>query len=265
MESIERDGVRIAFRVEGSADVARPWLVFSHSLACDHTMWDAQMAAFADFRILRFDTRGHGKSSAPEGGYTLEVLADDLKAVLEAASIRRCHFVGLSMGGMIGQQFLLKYPGRFGTVTLADTTSRYPAEARGVWDERLALVRSRGMDAIVPSTLERWFTAAFRESHPEEVGRIGRLIRSTPVAGYAGCAHGISRINLTARLTDIDCPALVVVGDSDLGTPPSMAEEIVRAMPRSRLHVIPRAAHLSNVEQPAEFNRVLRQFLAANS
>lgn len=265
MESIDRNGVRIAYRVEGATDVARPWLVFSHSLACDHTMWDAQMAEFADFRILRFDTRGHGQSTAPTGEYALEVLADDLKAVLDAVSIRRCHFVGLSMGGMIGQQFLLKYPGRFDTVTLADTTSRYPAEARTVWEERLALVRSRGMDAIVPSTLERWFTAAFRESHPEEVGRIGRLIRSTPVTGYAGCAYGISRINLTARLTDIDCPALVIVGESDLGTPPSMAEEIVRALPRSRLCVIPRAAHLSNVEQPAEFNRVLRQFLAANS
>ncbi|MGE5160438.1 MAG: alpha/beta fold hydrolase [Betaproteobacteria bacterium] len=265
MESIERDGVRIAYRVEGSSDVARPWLVFSHSLACDHTMWDPQMAEFADYRILRFDTRGHGRSGAPAGEYTLEVLADDLKAVLDAASIRRCHFIGLSMGGMIGQQFMLKNPGRFDTVTLADTTSRYPAEARAVWDERLALVRGRGMDAIVPSTLERWFTPVFRESHPEEVGRIARLIRSTPVAGYAGCAFGVSRINLTARLTDIDCPALVIVGESDLGTPPSMAEEIVRALPRSRLHVIPRAAHLSSVEQPAEFNRVLRQFLTANS
>jgi 3-oxoadipate enol-lactonase len=265
METIERDGVRIAYRVEGSTDEARPWLVFSHSLACDHTMWDPQMAAFADYRILRFDTRGHGQSSAPAGEYTLEVLADDLKAVLDAASIRRCHFVGLSMGGMIGQQFLLKYPARFETVTLADTTSRYPAESRAVWEERLALVHSRGMDAIVPSTLERWFTAAFREGHPEEVGRIGRLIRSTPIAGYAGCARGISRINLTARLTDFDSPVLVIVGDSDLGTPRSMAEEIVQAMPRSRLHVIPRAAHLSNVEQPAEFNRVLRQFLAASS
>ena len=264
MESIERDGVRIAYRVEGSTDVARPWLVFSHSLACDHTMWDAQMEAFADFRILRYDTRGHGKSGAPEGEYALELLADDLKAVLDAAAIRRCHFVGLSMGGMIGQQFVLKYPARFDTVTLADTTSRYPAESRAVWEERLALVGSRGMDAVVPSTLERWFTAAFRESHPEEVGRIGRLIRSTPVAGYAGCAQGISRINLTARLRDIDCPTLVMVGDSDRGTPQSMAEEIVRAMPRSRLHVIPRAAHLSNVEQPVEFNRILRQFLAAN-
>jgi 3-oxoadipate enol-lactonase len=265
METIERDGVRIAYRVEGSTDAARPWLVFSHSLACDHTMWDPQMAEFADFRILRFDTRGHGKSSAPAGEYSLEALADDLKAVLDAVSIRRCHFVGLSMGGMIGQQFLLKYPARFSTVTLADTTSRYPAESRVVWEERLALVHSRGMDAIVPSTLERWFTAPFRDSHPEEVGRIGQLIRSTPVAGYAGCAQGISRINLTARLRDIDCPALVIVGDSDLGTPRSMSEEIVQAMPRSRLRVIPGAAHLSSVEQPAEFNRVLRQFLAANS
>jgi 3-oxoadipate enol-lactonase len=265
MQTIERDGVRIAYRTQGSVDSARPWLVFSHSLACDHTMWDPQMEAFADFRILRFDTRGHGQSSAPVGDYTLELLADDLKALLDALAIRRCHFVGLSMGGMIGQQFALKYPGRFASMTLADTTSRYPAEARGVWDERLALVRSRGMDAIVPSTLERWFTAAFRASDPATVARIGQLIRATPVTGYAGCAYGISRINLSARLGTVDCPALVIVGDSDLGTPRPMAEEIVRSLPGSRLHVIERAAHLSNVEQPAEFNRVLRQFLAAVS
>jgi 3-oxoadipate enol-lactonase len=256
METIERDGVRIAYRIEGSADTKRPWLVFSHSLACDHSMWDPQMAAFADFRILRFDTRGHGASAAPAGDYTLELLANDLKALLDALSVTRCHFVGLSMGGMIGQQFALRYPGRFATMTLADTTSRYPAEARAVWDERLALVRARGMDAIVPSTLERWFTAAFREREPGTVARIGQLIRSTPVAGYAGCAFGISRINLTSRLGSIDCPALVVVGDSDMGTPRPMSEEIVQALPGSRLHVI---------EQPAEFNRVLRQFLMIES
>jgi len=265
MEKIERDGVRIAYEILGARQADRPWLVFSHSLACDSTMWDPQTANFSDFRILRFDTRGHGKSSAPAGDYTLELLADDLKALLDALSINACHFVGLSMGGMIGQQFALKYPGRCMTLTLADTTSRYPVEARANWDERLALVRSRGMDAIVPSTLERWFTAPFRERQPDVVARIGQLIRSTPVAGYAGCAHGISRINLTARLASIDCPALVLVGDSDLGTPPSMAEEIVQALPGSRLHVIERAAHLSNVEQPAEFNRLLRQFLARYS
>lgn len=261
MQTIERDGVRIAYRTEGTNDPDRPWLVLSHSLACDHTMWDPQMESFADFRILRFDTRGHGQSSAPPGDYPLELLADDLKALLDALAVRRCHFVGLSMGGMIGQQFALKYPGRFASMTLADTTSRYPAEARGVWDERLALVRDRGMDAIVPSTLERWFTAAFREREPAAVARIGQSIRSTPVAGYAGCAYGISRINLSARLGSIDCPALVIVGDLDLGTPRPMAEEIVQSLPGSRLHVIQGAAHLSNVERPAEFNRVVRQFL----
>lgn len=263
METIERDGVRIAYRIDGSRDAAAPWLVFSHSLACDHTMWDPQMDVFSDFRILRVDTRGHGRSGAPAGDYPLELHADDLRALLDALSIRRCHFVGLSMGGMIGQQFALKYPGRFASMTLADTTSRYPAEARAVWDERLALVRSRGMDAIVPSTLERWFTAAFRECEPAVVARIGQLIRSTPVAGYAGCAYGIARINLSARLASVDCPGLVIVGDSDLGTPRPMAEEIVRALPGSRLHVIEHAAHLTNVERPAEFNRVLRQFLAS--
>lgn len=265
METIEREGVRLAYRIEGSADRGRPWLVFSHSLACDHTMWDPQVEAFADFRILRFDTRGHGQSGAPAGDYTLELLADDLKALLDALAIRSCHFVGLSMGGMIGQQFALRYPGRFASMTLADTTCRYPADARAVWDERLALVRSRGMDAIVPSTLERWFTAAFRERESATVARIGQLIRSTPVAGYAGCAYGISRIDLSARLGSIDCPTLVLVGDSDLGTPRPMAEEIVRALPGSRLHVLERAAHLSNVEQPATFNRLLRQFLSLNS
>jgi 3-oxoadipate enol-lactonase len=265
METIERDGARIAYRIDGSADARQPWLVFSHSLACDHTMWDPQMAEFGDFRILRFDTRGHGASRAPAGDYTLELLADDLKALLDHLGVRRCHFVGLSMGGMIGQQFALRHPGRFASMTLADTTSRYPAEARAVWDERLALARARGMDALVPSTLERWFTAAFREREPDVVARIGQRIRSTSLAGYAGCAYGISRINLTARLSAIDCPTLVLVGDADLGTPRPMAEEIVQAVPGSRLHVIANAAHLSNVEQPAEFNRLLRQFLSALS
>jgi 3-oxoadipate enol-lactonase len=265
MQSIDHNGVRIAYRIDGSPDAARPWLVFSHSLACDHSMWDPQVAAFADYRILRFDTRGHGASSAPPGDYTLEMLAEDLKALLDTLSIKRCHFVGLSMGGMIGQQFVLRYPTRIASLTLADTTSRYPAESRAVWDERLALVRTRGMDAIVPSTLERWFTLAFRKSAPDVIAKIGQQIRTTPVAGYAGCAHAVSNINLTSRLGDIDCPTLVLVGDSDIGTPRPMAEDIVRAIPASRLAVIEQAAHLSNVEQPGQFNQLLRQFLASQS
>ena len=264
MKSIVSNGVRIAYSVDDGAATGRPWIVFSHSLACDHRMWDPQVPAFRDYRLLRYDTRGHGGSEAPAGDYPLETLADDLKGVLDNLGIETCHFVGLSMGGMIGQQFALRYPKRFASLTLADTTSRYPAEAATVWEQRLALVRSQGMSAIVPSTLERWFTARFRAAQPEVVAQIAQMIRSTPVAGYAGCAHAISRINLTARLPTIDCPTLVVVGDEDLGTPPSMSEEIVQAIPGARLQVLP-AAHLSNIEQADRFNVVLRQFLADSS
>jgi 3-oxoadipate enol-lactonase len=252
--------IELAYRIDGAAAGA-PWLVFSHSLACDQSMWDAQLAAFGDFRLLRFDTRGHGASDAPAGEYTMELLADDVLALLDVLGIRRCHFVGLSMGGMIGQQLALRAPTRLLSLILADTSSRYPATARPMWVERIALVRSRGMDAVLPSTLDRWFTPRFREQHPEEVSRIAALVRSTPVAGYVGCAHAISHIDFTARLGTIDCPTLVMVGTDDQGTPVSMAEEIVQAIEGSHLEIIPDAAHLSNVEQPQRFNSLLRRFL----
>jgi 3-oxoadipate enol-lactonase len=264
MQKSHVNDIDLAYRVDGAAAGA-PWLVFSHSLACDHSMWDAQLDAFGDFRLLRFDTRGHGTSSAPAGEYTMERLAGDALALLDALGIGHCHFVGLSMGGMIGQQLALRAPARLLSLTLADTSSRYPAAARPMWDERIALVRSRGMDAVLPATLERWFTARFREQQPDEVARIAALIRATPVAGYVGCAHAISHIDLTARLAMIDCPTLVMVGADDQGTPVSMAEEIVQAIEGSRLEIIPDAAHLSNIEQPQRFNALLRQFLATCS
>lgn len=264
MKRARVNGIDLAYQIDGDGKPSRPWLVFSHSLACDHTMWEPQVAEFARAcNVLRFDTRGHGASSAPAGEYTLEQLADDLKGLLDALQIQRCHFVGLSMGGMIGQIAALRFPLRFASLTLADTTSRYPAEMRGVWDERIAAVKTaQGMSAIVPATLERWFTAPFRQRRPEVVARIAERIRATPVAGYIGCAHAISRINLTARLPTIACPVLVIVGEEDRGTPPSMAEEIVQAIPGARLERIAQAAHLSNLEQPEAFNAALRGFLA---
>lgn len=264
MKRARVNGIDIAYRIDGDGKPSRPWLVFSHSLACDHTMWEPQVAEFArPFNVLRFDTRGHGASSAPAGEYTLEQLADDLKGLLDALGIQRCHYVGLSMGGMIGQVAALRFPLRFASLTLADTTSRYPEQMRGVWDERIAAVRTaQGMSAIVPATLERWFTAQFRQRRPEVVARIAERIRATPVAGYIGCAHAISRINLTARLDAIACPVLVIVGEEDRGTPPSMAEEIVQAIPGARLERIAEAAHLANLEQPEAFNAALRGFLA---
>jgi 3-oxoadipate enol-lactonase len=263
MTQIRANGIDIHYRIDGDRAPARPWLVFGHCLACDHTMWDAQAQVFSQaLNVLRYDTRGHGATSAPAGDYTIELLAEDLKALLDALKIPRCHFVGISMGGMIGQMAALRWPAQFASLTLVDTASRYAPEMRAMWDQRIAAVRTpQGMHAAVPATLERWFTAGFRQMRPDVTAKIGALIRATPVHGFVGCAQAIARLNLTARLGSITCPTLVIVGDEDRSTPLAMAEEIVRAIPDARLVRIPNAAHLSSVEQPDRFNEALRTFL----
>lgn len=252
-------------RVRDPSAVLSPWVVLSHSLACDHTMWDEQTALLeSNYRVLRFDTRGHGRSSAPQGPYTLELLADDLKALLRALRIERPHFVGLSMGGMIGQTLAARDPEVFRTITLCDTTSFYPPGTAAVWQERIRVARANGMAALVESTLARWFTADFRRDHPAVMQRFSALISRTPVEGYAGCSQALVQINVTAALKKLAMPGLVIVGEHDPGTPVAMARVIVENLPGSRLEVIPGAAHISNVEQPQAFNRVLIDFLKRN-
>lgn len=255
---IKANGITVNYEIAGSG----PHVTLSHSLACNLHMWDEQMAALTTkYTVLRYDTRGHGASDAPAGPYTLEQLADDAYEMLKALGIRETHWVGLSMGGMIGQTFALTHPGVFRSLVLADTTSRYPADAQPVWDDRIKNVRAGGMDAIADATLERWFTAPYRNSHPQVVKQIGSHIRTTPVAGFIGCCHAIPKINLTHRLKEITCPTLIIVGEQDPGTPVAMAREIHEAKPGSELVIIPSAAHLSNVEQPQAFSKAVLGFL----
>jgi len=193
------NGIDINYEIHGKEGA--PWLTLSHSLACSVRMWDPQIAALKDsYRILAFDTRGHGASEATEGAYTLELLADDLFLLLKELKITKTHYCGLSMGGMIGQTFALKYPGIFQTLTLADTTSRYPAEAWALWQDRIKVVEAKGMQPLAQPTLERWFTEPFRKSSQAVVDDIRKLIVATPPAGYIGCSNAIPKINLTARL-----------------------------------------------------------------
>jgi 3-oxoadipate enol-lactonase len=253
------NGIDINYELHGKEGA--PWLVLSHSLACSVRMWDPQIAALKDrYRILAYDTRGHGATEAPKGPYSLEQLADDLFFLLQELKIKTAHYCGLSMGGMIGQTFALKYPGVFRTLTLADTTSRYPADAWPAWQDRIKTAEAKGMEPLAQPTLERWFTAPFREKNPAAVDAIRKLIVSTPVAGYVGCCHAIPKINVTGRLKEIKTPILVIVGENDPGTPPAMAKEIHEGAPGSRLVVLPQAAHLANLEQPEGFSRALADF-----
>src|SRR4029077_4538401 len=204
----------------------------------------------------------HGGTEAPKGAYTLELLADDLFFLLKELNIATAHYCGLSMGGMIGQTFALKYPGVFKTLTLADTTSRYPAEAAPVWADRVKTAEANGMEPLAQPTLERWFTEPFRKKNPAAVDAIRKLIVATPVAGYAGCCHALPKINATARLKEIRCPILVIVGGQDPGTPVPWAKETPETRPGSRRVTTPQAAPLANLEQPAAFTAAMETFLA---
>lgn len=252
------NGIRIHYTIEGEG----PWLAMSHSLACNLHMWDAQAAALRGrFRVLRFDTRGHGNSDAPPGQWSLEDLAADLEGLLDALAIERCAFVGLSMGGMIAMTHGLLYPGRLARLILCNTTSRIPPEAQPVWQQRIDTVGAMGMEPIVQPTLERWFTAGFRARCPEVTGGVARMIRATPPAGYIGCCAAIRALDLTDRLGAIAVPTLVIAGDQDVGTPVEAARAIQLAIPGAQLAVIPSAAHLSNLEQPALFGQLVERFL----
>lgn len=256
------NGIETYYEIHGKEGA--PWLVFSHSLACSVRMWDGEIERHKDrYRVLVYDTRGHGQSAAPKGPYTLEQLADDLYHLLKSLNVSKPHFCGLSMGGMIGQTFALKYPGVFQTLTLCDTTSRYPAEAAAMWQERIRIAETQGLAPLVQPTIERWFTAPFREKQKDKLRKIAAQIERTPVPGYVGCCHAIPKIDLTARLKEIKCPALVICGADDPATPPAMAREIQQNLPGAKLELIAQAAHLANVEQPEAFNRALADFLSS--
>ncbi|HSA89086.1 MAG TPA: alpha/beta fold hydrolase [Burkholderiales bacterium] len=254
------NGIEIYHELHGKEGA--PWLVLSHSLACSVRMWDPQIEAFkASHRILAYDMRGHGQTSAPAGPYTLDLLADDALGLAASLNIKSAVYCGLSIGGMIGQTIALRGSGPFGRMVLADTTHAQPPDALKQWEERIRIAESKGMAALVDSTLERWFTEPFRRKNPPELQRIRGLIERTPVAGYVGCGRAIMGLNTTARLKSIKLPVLAMTGEQDLAAPGT--RYIGENVPGAKLVVIPQAAHIANIEQPEAFNRALREFLSS--
>ena len=256
---ITANGIAIHHRLDGPESA--PVLTMSHSLAANLDMWAGQMAALGEYRVLRYDTRGHGGSDAPPGDYTLERLADDLLALLDALGIETTHYVGLSMGGMVGQIAALRDQSRFRSLALCNTTSRVPAEMHPTWAERITTARGRGMEALVEPTIERWFSPAFRERRSPEVDGVRAMIRATPVEGYCGCCAAIMGLDATERLSAIERPVLLIAGEHDPGTPVAAHEAIRDRIAGSDLVVLPDARHFTNVERRSEFNRALVEFL----
>jgi 3-oxoadipate enol-lactonase len=250
------NGTELYYEISGKRGTS--WLILSHSLACSTRLWDPQVEAFKGSHcILNYDMRGHGQSAAPGGPYTLEMLADDVLGLMKVCGIERAKFVGLSIGGMIGQTLALKNAAPFEKMVLADTGHTQPAEALKQWEDRIRIAQTQGMKALVPATMERWFTPAFRET--PQAKKIAEIVAATPVNGYIGCGQAIMKLNTTARLKDIKLPVLAITGEADLAA--GGTKYIGEHVPGAKFVSIPQAAHIANIEQAEKFNQALREFL----
>lgn len=254
----ETNGISTSYRFDGPPGA--PTITLSHSLATSSDMWRPQVEALAtQFRVLRYDTRGHGQSETPPAPYSLPQLVADAQGLLDALGIRKTCFVGLSMGGIIGQLLTLTHPGSLEGLVLCCTTARMTPDAESIWEERIALAREKGMEAHVESTIGRWFTPGFVQEHPGIVDPVRAMIRETRPEGYVGCIEAIRRTDFLERLGEIRTPTLVIVGQNDPGL--SAAVDIHEHIGGSELVVLPSSAHLCNLEQPEAFNEALLSFL----
>jgi 3-oxoadipate enol-lactonase len=213
------------------------------------------------FQVLRYDIRGHGKSEVPAGPYNLELLGEDAVALLDVLEIEKVHWIGLSMGGMIGQSVALNHPKRLKSLALCDTGAVIAPEAQPIWQERIDAVREKGVESQLEATMERWFTPSFLKQNPPMLGVIRKEFLATPGVGYMGCIEAIRKLNYLDRLSAIKIPTLIMVGEDDPGTPVAVSEAMHQRIPNSRMVIIPSARHLSNVEQPDAFNTNLLTFL----
>jgi 3-oxoadipate enol-lactonase len=257
MPVIHSDGCPIHVVLDGPASA--PVLMLSNSLGTTHRMWDDQVPAFTQhFRLVRYDRRGHGQSGIAKGPYTIEALARDALAVMDGLGLAKVHWCGLSMGGMEGQWLGANAPERIGKLILSNTSSYFPD--KNAWNDRLNLVREKGVAAFADANMERWFTKDFRARSPDTVARIRQMFAATPLEGYLACGAAVRDMDQRELLPKITAPTLVIVGRHDPATPPEAGEYIKSRIPGAQMVVL-EAAHLSNVEQPQAYAEAVLGFL----
>ncbi|WP_020661740.1 3-oxoadipate enol-lactonase [Amycolatopsis benzoatilytica] len=250
------NSVRVHRVVEGPE--TGPVVVMSNSLGADHRMWEPQVAPLTErgFRVVRYDTRGHGASPAPAGPYDQSDLGGDVLALLDELGIERAHFVGLSLGGMTGMWLGVHAGDRLASLTLCCTSALLgPAQ---MWADRARTVRAEGTEAVAEASVGRWVTPGYAQAHPDQAGYLREMVGAQSDEGYAECCGAIERMDLTGDLPKISVPTLVIAGAEDPSTPAETHGKVIAAgIPGARLEIVESAAHLGNFEQPGEFTRLI--------
>jgi 3-oxoadipate enol-lactonase len=257
MPFLETSGLRTHYALRGVPDA--PVVVLSNSLGTNFAMWDSQLPELEKkFRVLGYDTRGHGQSSVTPGPYTIEQLARDALAMLDALKISRVHFCGLSMGGMIGMWLAIHVPGRLHRLVLSSTAPKIGTA--DTWNTRIDMIRKIGMQAAAPAVIERWLTPDFRARSPQVAAAILHMLENAPQEGYLACCAAVRDFDARESVSSIQTPALVISGTDDPATTPADVRALADGIPGARFLSLP-ASHLSNVEAPEQFNAALLEFL----
>lgn len=251
---INRDGVDIFCKIEGSGAP----VVFANSLGTDMRLWDPILPYLPEgLQIIRFDNRGHGKSSVPPAPYSMGALISDAEAVMDHAGVKDAVFVGLSIGGMIAQGLAVKRLDLIRAVVLSNTAAKIGTQE--LWQGRVDAVRQNGLGSLTDSIMERWFGTDFLAS--PEIGYWRDLLEETPDEGYIGCSQAISGTDFYSATSGLRCPALGIAGSQDGATPPDLVREMMDLIPGSEFHLIRRGGHLPCVDNPQEYAARLSQFL----
>lgn len=257
MPTVEHAGCRLRYEVDGNP--AGPPVLFSNSLGTTCELWNPQLEGLSStFRIIRYDTRGHGSSDVPDGPYTIDVLGRDAIAVLDAAGVEQAHICGLSLGGLTAMWLGVHRPDRVRSVTLVSTAARIATAM--MWEERIVQVQTSGVGPLADAAMGRWFSQSFRDSHPGVVATYHRMLSETPAAGYAACCAAIRDADLRSAIARISVPTLIIAGHHDPVTPPADAEAMHERIPDSRVSLLD-AAHILNVEKAREFDDLLNAFI----
>jgi 3-oxoadipate enol-lactonase len=253
---------KIAYQIDGPESA--PWMVLSNSLATDRHVWDPQMEALAKkFRVLRYDTRGHGQSEPGLAPYDFGQLTEDVHALLSQLDIQQTDFMGISLGGMTGLALAMCSPERINRLICCDARASAPAPYKAMWENNIAKLGETGVAGLMEPTLERWFTPQFMAAteNAEMLELVRSMFMATSEVGYEGAARALQNLDMLDGLPSLRCSTLYVVGEADMAAPVDVMKDMADRTPGGSLNVLPNAAHLSNMEQPDAFNSAISDFL----